>query len=44
MRLNSLRARLILIILTPLLVIALVAAAWQFRNTTQRAANIFDRV
>ena len=43
MKLNSLRARLILIILTPLLVIALVAAAWQFRNTTQRAANIFDR-
>ena len=40
---NSLRARLILIILTPLLVIALVAAAWQFRNTTIRAANIFDR-
>ena len=43
MKPNSLRARLILIILTPLLVIALVAAAWQFRNTTQRAANIFDR-
>ncbi|MEO0831158.1 MAG: sensor histidine kinase, partial [Pseudomonadota bacterium] len=40
---NSLRARLILIILTPLLAIALVAAAWQFRNTTIRAANIFDR-
>ncbi|MFL4468432.1 sensor histidine kinase [Tateyamaria armeniaca] len=40
---NSLRARLILIILTPLLVIALVTAAWQFRNTTIRAANIFDR-
>jgi len=43
MKPNSLRARLILIILTPLLVIALVAAAWQFRNTTIRAANIFDR-
>jgi len=40
---NSLRARLILIILTPLLVIALVTAAWQFRNTTIRAAAIFDR-
>ena len=37
---NSLRARLILIILTPLLVIALVTAAWQFRNTTIRAAAI----
>jgi len=43
MKPNSLRTRLILIILTPLLVIALVAAAWQFRNTTIRAANIFDR-
>ena len=40
---NSLRARLILIILTPLLVIACIAAAWQFRNTTQRAEAIFDR-
>jgi len=43
MKPNSLRARLILIILTPLLVIAVVTAAWQFRNTTIRAANIFDR-
>ena len=43
MRPKSLRARLILIILTPLLVIAMVTAAWQFRNTTIRAANIFDR-
>jgi len=43
MRLNSLRARLILIILLPLLVISLVAAAWQFRNTTIRAESIFDR-
>lgn len=43
MRPNSLRARLILIILPPLLLISLVAAAWQFSNTTTRAENIFDR-
>lgn len=43
MRLNSLRARLILIILSPLLIIALVTAVWQFQNTTARAASIFDR-
>lgn len=40
---QSLRARLILIILTPLLAVAIVAAAWQFRNATIRAADIFDR-
>lgn len=40
---RSLRSRLILIILTPLLLISLVAGAWQFRNTTLRAQNIFDR-
>ena len=43
MKPNSLRARLILIILPPLLVISLIAAAWQFVSTTTRAANIFDR-
>ena len=43
MKLKSLRARLILIILPPLLVISLIAAAWQFRTTTDRAENIFDR-
>lgn len=43
MKPNSLRARLILIILPPLLVISLIAAAWQFRTTTSRAENIFDR-
>ena len=43
MRTQSLRARLILIILTPLLVFAIVAAAWQFRLTSARAAEIFDR-
>ncbi len=43
MRPQSLRMRLIVIILTPLLLIALVAAAWQFRNATQRAEDIFDR-
>lgn len=43
MRLQSLRARLILIILLPLLVISLAAAAWQFRNATNRAEEIFDR-
>ncbi len=40
---RSLRSRLIWIILTPLLLIALVASAWQFRNTTLRAESIFDR-
>ena len=40
---KSLRSRLILIILTPLLVVSLVAGAWQFRATTARAENIFDR-
>jgi len=40
---NSLRARLTLIILPPLLVISLIAAAWQFRTTTDRAESIFDR-
>lgn len=43
MRLSSLRARLILIILVPIFVISLVAAAWQFRNATIRAEAIFDR-
>ncbi|MCX7560293.1 sensor histidine kinase [Sulfitobacter sp. F26204] len=40
---RSLRSRLILIILLPLLLIALVAGAWQFRNATRSAQNIFDR-
>ncbi|MGC1496387.1 MAG: sensor histidine kinase [Sulfitobacter sp.] len=40
---RSLRSRLTWIILTPLMVIALVASAWQFRNTTLRAESIFDR-
>lgn len=43
MKPNSLRSRLILIILPPLLVISLIAAAWQFRTTTDRAESIFDR-
>ena len=43
MKLNSLRARLILIILPPLLLISLVAGAWQFHNTTLRAESIFDK-
>lgn len=43
MRPQSLRTRLILIILTPLLLISVAAAAWQFRNATIRAADIFDR-
>ena len=43
MRSHSLRSRLILIILAPLLVISLVAGAWQFRTTTLRAESIFDR-
>ena len=40
---QSLRSRLILIILTPLLVVSFVAGVWQFRATTKRAENIFDR-
>ncbi len=43
MKFKSLRARLILIILLPLLAISFVAGAWQFRATTERAENIFDR-
>ena len=43
MRSQSLRSRLILIILCPLLLISVVAGAWQFSTTTQRAENIFDR-
>ncbi len=43
MRAQSLRTRLIVIILTPLLLISVVAAAWQFRNATNRAEDIFDR-
>ena len=43
MKPNSLRARLTLIILPPLLVISLIAAIWQFRTTTDRAESIFDR-
>lgn len=40
---HSLRFRLILIILTPLLLISSLAGVWQFTNTTIRAENIFDR-
>jgi two-component system sensor histidine kinase TctE len=43
MKPQSLRSRLILIILSPLLAISLVAGAWQFQNTTDRAEDIFDR-
>lgn len=43
MRPASLRSRLIVIILTPLLFIAAIAGAWQFTNATQRAEDIFDR-
>ena len=43
MKLQSLRSRLILIILAPLLLISVAAAAWQFRNATERAEEIFDR-
>lgn len=43
MKRQSLRTRLILIILTPLLLISISAAAWQFYNTTNRAEEIFDR-
>jgi len=40
---QSLRTRLIVIILTPLLLVSVAAAAWQFRNTSHRAEEIFDR-
>ena len=43
MKAGSLRSRLILIILTPLLVSSLAAGCWQFRSTTERAEGIFDR-
>lgn len=43
MKIQSLRARLIIIILTPLLFFACVAAIWQFRLTSERAVEIFDR-
>lgn len=43
MKPQSLRSRLILIILCPLFLIALITGAWQFQNTTQRAEDIFDR-
>ncbi|MDA8747584.1 sensor histidine kinase [Litoreibacter sp.] len=40
---RSLRMRLILIILTPLLLISTLAAVWQFQTTTKRAEDIYDR-
>lgn len=43
MKLRSLRSRLIVIILTPLLVISSIAGLWQFWNATERAEAIFDR-
>jgi two-component system sensor histidine kinase TctE len=43
MNTHSLRMRLIVIILTPLLVISIIAAAWQFQAATKRAEDIFDR-
>ena len=43
MKPTSLRARLILVILPPLLLISLIAAVWQFVSTTTRAESIFDR-
>lgn len=43
MKSQSLRSRLILIILIPLLLISLIAGTWQFKNATERAEDIFDR-
>ncbi|MBT0958480.1 sensor histidine kinase [Alphaproteobacteria bacterium KMM 3653] len=43
MKAQSLRARLIAIILLPLMLVAAAAAVWQYRNATQRAEEIFDR-
>lgn len=39
----SLRLRLVVIILVPLLAIAVVVAAWQVRNARETAAELFDR-
>jgi two-component system sensor histidine kinase TctE len=43
MKFQSLRARLIVIILAPLLLISVIAGGWQFKNATARAEGIFDR-
>ncbi len=43
MNTRSLRLRLILIILLPLLLVAGVTALWQVQTTTKRAEDIFDR-
>ncbi|WP_281857605.1 sensor histidine kinase, partial [Litoreibacter halocynthiae] len=43
MKFQSLRARLIIIILAPLLLISVIAGGWQFKNATVRAEGIFDR-
>ena len=43
MKTRSLRARLIFIILTPLLLIAVLASIWEFYSTSERAGDIFDR-
>lgn len=43
MKPQSLRTRLIVIILSPLLLISISAAVWQSHNTTNRAGEIFDR-
>ncbi|WP_147114147.1 sensor histidine kinase [Tateyamaria sp. syn59] len=43
MKTRSLRTRLIIIILTPLLLIAVGLAVLEFRGTTERAGEIFDR-
>ena len=43
MKAQSLRTRLIVIILTPLLVVSVIAGSWQVRNATNRAEDIFDR-
>lgn len=43
MKITSLRARLIVIILVPLLAISAMATVWQFQNATDRAQAIFDR-
>ena len=43
MNTRSLRMRLILIILIPLLLVSGIAAVWQLQTTTKRAEEIFDR-
>lgn len=43
MNAQSLRTRLIVIILSPLLIVSIISVIWQFQNARERAGDIFDR-